>query len=116
MYSLRHPEATIVGSSPEPMVQLLDGRVISRPIAGTRWRGRTEEHDRRLAAELSENPKERAEHVMLVDLARNDIGRVVRFGSLTIDEMMTLERYSHVMHLTSQVSGDLADGRNAVDV
>jgi anthranilate synthase component 1 len=116
MYVVRHPEVTIVGSSPEPMVQLLDGRVISRPIAGTRSRGRTEEHDRRLAAELSENPKERAEHVMLVDLARNDVGRVVRFGTERVDELMTLERYSHVMHLTSQVSGELVDGANPVDV
>ena len=116
MYVLRHPEVTLVGSSPEPMVQLLDGRVISRPIAGTRFRGRTPEHDRRLAAELGENPKERAEHVMLVDLARNDVGRVVRFGTERMDELMTLERYSHVMHLTSQVSGDLAEGRSAVDV
>jgi anthranilate synthase component I len=116
MYVVRHPEVTIVGSSPEPMVQLLDGRVISRPIAGTRYRGRTEEHDRRLAAELSENPKERAEHVMLVDLARNDVGRVVRFGTERVDELMTLERYSHVMHLTSQVSGELVDGANPVDV
>ena len=81
MYFVRHPEVTLVGSSPEPMVQLLDGRVISRPIAGTRYRGRTEEHDRRMAAELTENPKERAEHVMLVDLARNDVGRVVKFGT-----------------------------------
>ena len=116
MYVLRHPEVTLVGSSPEPMVQVRDGRVIIRPIAGTRFRGRNEEHDRRLAAELLENPKERAEHVMLVDLARNDIGRVVEFGSVTVDELMTLERYSHVMHLTSQVSGDLVDGRNPVDV
>jgi anthranilate synthase component 1 len=116
MYFLRHDEATLVGSSPEPMVQLLGGRVISRPIAGTRYRGTTEEHDRRLAADLSEDPKERAEHVMLVDLARNDVGRVVRFGTEQVDELMTLERYSHVMHLTSQVSGELADGRNAVDV
>ncbi len=116
MYFLRHPEATIVGSSPEPMVQLLDGRVISRPIAGTRRRGRTEEHDRRMAAELSEHPKERAEHVMLVDLARNDVGRVVSFGSEHVDELMTLECYSHVMHLTSQVSGDLVPGKGPVDV
>jgi len=116
MYVVRHPEATLVGSSPEPMVQVIDGRVIIRPIAGTRFRGRTEEHDRRLAAELSENPKERAEHVMLVDLARNDIGRVVRFGTEQVEELMTLERYSHVMHLTSQVAGDLTEGRNAVDV
>jgi len=116
MYFLRHAEATIVGSSPEPMVQLLDGRVISRPIAGTRRRGRNDEHDKRLAAELVEHPKERAEHVMLVDLARNDVGRVVRYGTERVEELMTLERYSHVMHLTSQVAGDLADGKGPVDV
>ncbi len=116
MYFLRHEEATIVGSSPEPMVQVTGGRVISRPIAGTRFRGRTEEHDRRMAAELSEDPKERAEHVMLVDLGRNDVGRVVTFGTEQVDELMMLERYSHVMHLTSQVSGELAPGRSAVDV
>ena len=81
MYFLRHPEITIVGSSPEPMVQLLDGKVISRPIAGTRRRGRTDEDDRRMAGELRENPKEVAEHIMLVDLARNDVGRVARFGT-----------------------------------
>ena len=98
------------------MVQLLDGRVISRPIAGTRRRGRTEADDRRMAAELSEHPKERAEHVMLVDLARNDVGRVVTFGTERMEELMVLERYSHVMHLTSQVAGDLREGANAVDV
>jgi anthranilate synthase component 1 len=116
MYFLRHPEITIVGSSPEPMVQLIDGRVISRPIAGTRRRGRTDEDDRRLAGELRENPKEVAEHVMLVDLARNDVGRIARFGTMHVDELMTLERYSHVMHLTSQVSGELVAGRGAIDV
>jgi anthranilate synthase component 1 len=116
MYFVRHPELTIVGSSPEPMVQLLDRRVISRPIAGTRRRGRTDEDDRRMAAELSEHPKERAEHVMLVDLARNDVGRVAKFGSMQVDELMTLERYSHVMHLTSQVSGDLKDDLGPIDV
>jgi anthranilate synthase component 1 len=116
MYFLRHPEITIVGSSPEPMIQLLDGKVVSRPIAGTRRRGRSDEDDRRLAAELRENPKEVAEHVMLVDLARNDVGRVARFGSMHVDELMTLERYSHVMHLTSQVSGDLVAGRGPIDV
>jgi anthranilate synthase component 1 len=116
MYFLRHPEVTIVGSSPEPMVQLLDRKVISRPIAGTRKRGSTDEHDRRMAAELVEHPKERAEHVMLVDLARNDVGRVARFGSVHVDELMTLERYSHVMHLTSQVSGDLVDALGPIDV
>jgi anthranilate synthase component I len=116
MYFLRHPELCVVGSSPEPMVQLLDGRVISRPIAGTRRRGRNDEHDRRLAAELAEHPKERAEHVMLVDLARNDVGRVVRYATERVDELMTLERYSHVMHLTSQVSGRLREGLGPVDV
>jgi anthranilate synthase component 1 len=116
MYFLRHPELCVVGSSPEPMVQLQGGRVISRPIAGTRRRGRTDEHDRRMAAELSEHPKERAEHVMLVDLARNDVGRVVDYGTETVDELMTLERYSHVMHLTSQVSGRLRQGLGPIDV
>jgi len=116
MYFVRQPGVTLVGSSPEPMVQLLDGTVISRPIAGTRRRGRTEEEDRRLGAELREHPKELAEHVMLVDLARNDVGRVVEFGTEQVDEMMTLERYSHVMHLTSQVSGRLRDGKTAIDV
>lgn len=116
MYFLRHPDVTLVGSSPEPMVQVLDGRVISRPIAGTRKRGTTEEHDRKLAAELKEHPKEIAEHIMLVDLARNDVGRVVEFGSVHVDELLTLERYSHVMHLTSQVSGDLVADKSPVDV
>ena len=115
-YFLRYPEITVVGASPEPMVQLRDGRVTSRPIAGTRPRGGTEEEDRRLGAELREHPKEIAEHVMLLDLARNDVGRVVAFGTEQVDEQMVLERYSHVMHLTSQVSGELADGRTPVDV
>ena len=116
MYFLRPPEVTIVGSSPEPLVQLVDGKVISRPIAGTRRRGRTDDDDRRMAGELKENPKEIAEHVMLVDLARNDVGRVARFGTMHVDELMTLERYSHVMHLTSQVSGELVEGKDAIDV
>jgi anthranilate synthase component 1 len=116
MYYLKHPDITIVGSSPEPMVQLLGGKVISRPIAGTRKRGRDDDHDRRLAGELRENPKEVAEHIMLVDLARNDVGRVARFGTVHVDELMTLERYSHVMHLTSQVSGDLVEGLGPIDV
>ncbi len=116
MYFLRHPELCVVGSSPEPMVQLIGGRVISRPIAGTRRRGRSDDHDRRLAAELIEHPKERAEHVMLVDLARNDVGRVVDYGTEQVDELMTLERYSHVMHLTSQVSGRLRQGLGPIDV
>ncbi|MCY4664401.1 MAG: anthranilate synthase component I [Acidimicrobiaceae bacterium] len=116
MYFLRHDGLEVVGGSPEPMLQLPNGKVISRPIAGTRRRGRTDAEDRRLAAELAEHPKEVAEHVMLVDLARNDVGRVVEFGSLNLDEMMTLERYSHVMHLTSQVSGRLSPSATPIDV
>ena len=116
MYFLRHPDITIVGSSPEPMVQVLGTKVISRPIAGTRRRGRTDDDDRKMAGELKENPKEVAEHIMLVDLARNDVGRVARFGTVHVDELMTLERYSHVMHLTSQVTGVLVDGRSPIDV
>jgi anthranilate synthase component 1 len=116
MYFVRQPGVTLVGSSPEPLVKLLDGTVISRPIAGTRRRGRTDEEDRRMAAELIEHPKEIAEHIMLVDLARNDVGRVVEFGSVHVDEMMTLERYSHVMHMTSQVSGRLRPDKSAIDV
>ena len=116
MYFVRHPSVTVVGSSPEPMVQLLDGRVVSRPIAGTRRRGLTEEEDRRLGGELREHPKEVAEHIMLVDLARNDVGRVVEFGTCKVEELMTLEHFSHVMHLTSQVSGTLRAGLGPIDV
>ena len=116
MFFLRQGGVSVVGASPEPMVQLLEGRVVSRPIAGTRRRGANEEDDRKLESELVENPKELAEHVMLVDLARNDVGRIVRFGSERVDELMTVERYSHVMHLTSEVSGELVAGRGPVDV
>ncbi|HLM64446.1 MAG TPA: chorismate-binding protein [Acidimicrobiales bacterium] len=116
MYFVRQPGLTLVGASPEPLVRVVDGRVISRPIAGTRRRGETDAEDARLAGELREHPKELAEHVMLVDLARNDVGRIVRFGTEQVDEYMTLERYSHVMHLTSQVSGELVEGRSAIDV
>jgi anthranilate synthase component 1 len=116
LYFLRTDHGTVVGSSPEPMVRLRDGVVTSRPIAGTRPRGAGDTEDRRLAAELVEHPKEVAEHVMLVDLARNDVGRVVSFGTQRLDEFMVLERYSHVMHLTSQVSGELRDGLGPIDV
>jgi len=116
MYFVRTPEVTLAGSSPEPLVTLRDGRVTSRPIAGTRRRGRDAAEEARMGAELLADPKERAEHVMLVDLARNDVGRVVRFGTETVDEMMALELYSHVMHLTSQVSGELVEGATAIDV
>ena len=116
MYFVRTPHVSLAGASPEPLVKIEAGRVISRPIAGTRRRGKTEAEDRSLGAELAEDPKERAEHVMLVDLARNDVGRVIEYGSLEIDELMNLEHYSHVMHLTSQVSGQLRDGLGPVDV
>jgi anthranilate synthase component I len=116
LYFLRFPELTVVGASPEPMVRLRDGKVISRPIAGSRPRGENEQHDRMLEGELAEDPKELAEHIMLVDLARNDVGRVVRFGTEKVDELMTIERYSHIMHITSQVSGELAEGKGPIDV
>jgi anthranilate synthase component 1 len=116
MFFLRQGGVAVVGASPEPLVQLLGGRVVSRPIAGTRRRGDSEEEDRRLEAELVEHPKEVAEHIMLVDLARNDVGRVVAFNTEHVDELMTVERYSHVMHLTSQVSGELVAGKGPIDV
>jgi len=116
LYYLKSEECTVVGSSPEPMVRLRDGVVVSRPIAGTRPRGDTDAEDRRLAAELVEHPKEVAEHIMLVDLARNDVGRVVKYGTERVEELMTLERYSHVMHLTSQVTGRLAASLGPIDV
>ncbi|CAN5524354.1 anthranilate synthase component I [soil metagenome] len=116
MYFLRHASVTIAGSSPEPLVQVRGRKVISRPIAGTRRRGRDDDDDRRMAGELREHPKEIAEHIMLVDLARNDVGRVAKFGSMHVDELMSLERYSHVMHLTSQVSGELLAGKTPIDV
>jgi anthranilate synthase component I len=116
MYFVRHPEITIAGSSPEPMVRVNGSKVTSRPIAGTRRRGATDADDRRMAGELREDPKEVAEHIMLVDLARNDVGRIAKFGTVSVDELMTLERYSHVMHLTSEVSGELIDGKTPIDV
>jgi anthranilate synthase component I len=116
LYFLRFPQVTVVGASPEPMVRLRDGTVTSRPIAGSRPRGKTDAEDLRLEGELTEDPKEVAEHVMLVDLARNDVGRVVRFGTEVVEERMVVERYSHIMHLTSQVSGRLAEGKGPIDV
>ncbi|HXT56996.1 MAG TPA: anthranilate synthase component I [Pirellulales bacterium] len=115
MFYLRTPEVTLVGSSPEILVRVVDGRVTVRPLAGTRRRGETEEEDRRLAEELLADPKERAEHVMLVDLGRNDVGRVARYGTVELSDVMTVERYSHVMHITSNVTGRLAPGRDAFD-
>lgn len=116
MTFLRHRRITLAGASPELMTRVRDGRVYSRPIAGTRPRGSTPEEDHRLAAELLADPKERAEHVMLIDLARNDVGRVCEFGSVEVDDLMEIERYSHVMHIVSQVSGSLRPGVSGVDV
>jgi len=115
MFYLRTPTVTLVGSSPEVMVRVIDGSITVRPLAGTRKRGRDEHEDRLLAEELLADPKERAEHVMLVDLGRNDVGRVARFGSVELSDVMCIERYSHVMHITSNVTGELADGRDAFD-
>lgn len=115
MFLLEVPETTLIGSSPEIMVRVEDGEVTIRPLAGTRRRGATEEEDRRLAAELLADPKERAEHVMLVDLARNDLGRVSQYGSVAISDVMQVERYSHVMHITSNARGRLAPGKSALD-
>ncbi|GAB6165642.1 anthranilate synthase component I [Thermostilla marina] len=115
MFYQRSPSVTLVGSSPEIMVRVVDGHVTTRPLAGTRRRGASEEEDQRLAEELLADPKERAEHVMLVDLGRNDIGRVSRFRSVELTDVMTIERYSHVMHITSNVNGVLAPGKTAFD-
>jgi len=115
MFFLRTPQCTLVGSSPEIMVRVVDGKVTVRPLAGTRRRGRTEEEDQQLAEELLADPKERAEHVMLVDLGRNDVGRVAQYGSVEISDVMVIERYSHVMHITSNVTGQLTDDRDAFD-
>lgn len=106
----------VVGASPEILVRLEDGEITVRPIAGTRKRGRNEKEDRALAEELQNDPKERAEHVMLIDLARNDIGRVAIPGTVKTTEQMIVERYSHVMHLVSHVIGKIKPGLNAIDV
>ncbi len=109
-------EFALVGSSPEVHVRAINGRVEIRPIAGTRRRGATLEDDEANAKDLLADPKERAEHLMLVDLARNDVGRIAKFGSVRVTDFMTIERYSHVMHIVSHVVGDLRDDRNAYDV
>jgi anthranilate synthase component 1 len=116
MYFLDLEEFQIVGSSPEILTRLEDGVVTVRPIAGTRRRGYTEEEDRALEAELLADPKELAEHLMLIDLGRNDTGRVAKIGSVELTEKMIVERYSHVMHIVSNVTGELCDGMSAIDV
>ncbi|MGD0144085.1 MAG: anthranilate synthase component I [Rhizomicrobium sp.] len=115
LYHLAFPGFAIVGSSPEILVRLRDGMVTIRPIAGTRRRGATPEDDARLAEELMADPKERAEHLMLLDLGRNDVGRVAETGSVKVTDSFFIERYSHVMHLVSNVEGKLRKGLDAID-
>jgi anthranilate synthase component 1 len=115
MYFIRMGGVSVVGSSPEMLVRVEGSRVETHPIAGTRPRGRNDEEDMRLGEELKRNEKERAEHVMLVDLGRNDVGRVCKYGSVRVPQFMGLERFSHVMHLTSIVEGQLADDRDRLD-
>ncbi|MEV0717689.1 anthranilate synthase component I [Asanoa sp. NPDC050611] len=115
MYLLRFDDFDIVGSSPEAHLKVTEGRALLHPIAGTRPRGRTPRHDNELATELLADPKERAEHVMLVDLGRNDLGRVCVPGTVEVPEFATIERYSHVMHIVSTVVGQLRDDRTAFD-
>ena len=116
LYFLELDGVTLVGSSPELLVRVEDGVVTVRPIAGTRPRGATPEDDARLSGELAADEKELAEHRMLVDLGRNDVGRVARPGTVRVSELMAVERYSHVMHLVSRVEGDLRDGMSVLDV
>ena len=116
LYFLELDGLTLAGTSPEVLVRVEDGTVTVRPIAGTRPRGSSPDEDRELAEELAADEKELAEHRMLVDLGRNDVGRVATFGSVTVPELMVVERYSHVMHLVSQVEGKLREGLSAVDV
>ncbi len=116
MFFVRHEDVSIVGSSPELMVRARNGTATSRPIAGTRPRGKTVAEDEQFERDLLADPKERAEHVMLIDLARNDLGRVCEFGSVNVDDLMVIERYSHVMHIVSGVSGTLRPEVGPIDV
>jgi anthranilate synthase component 1 len=114
LFFFNHGDFQIVGASPEIMVRVRDGKVTIRPIAGTRPRGKTPEEDKALEAELLADPKERAEHLMLLDLGRNDVGRVAKIGTVDPNEQFTVERYSHVMHIVSNVDGELADDQDAL--
>jgi anthranilate synthase component 1 len=116
MFYLNFGEVRLIGASPEVLVRLTDGRIHLRPIAGTRRRGRSAEEDLALERELMADPKERAEHVMLVDLGRNDVGRVAAPGSVKVPRLMEVERYSHVMHIVSAVEGQLRNGLDSFDV
>lgn len=116
LFFLKTGETILIGSSPEALVRLEDEVVELRPIAGTRRRGRTEQEDRKMADELLQDPKEKAEHVMLVDLGRNDLGRIARTGSVQVNQLMAVERYSHVMHLVSHIQALLETDKDAFDV
>jgi anthranilate synthase component 1 len=116
LFFLKLEDLILIGSSPEVMVRLEEGLVELKPIAGTRRRGKNEQEDRVLSDELLEDPKERAEHVMLVDLGRNDLGRIARIGSVQVNQLMVVERYSHVMHLVSNIQAQLAPGKDCFDV
>lgn len=116
MFLLQFGDFELIGASPEIMVSLHDGSARVRPIAGTRWRGQSEEEDQRLADELIKDEKERAEHIMLVDLGRNDIGRVAKYGSVKVNDLMVIEKYSHVMHIVSDVTGELREDLDAYDL
>ena len=115
MFTLRTPQRTLVGSSPEIMVRVVDGQVTVRPLGRHTRRRRDRRRGRRLAEEAVGDPKERAEHVMLVDLGRNDVGRVARYRNRRASDVMVIERYSHVMHITSNVTGELAQGKDCFD-
>jgi anthranilate synthase component 1 len=116
MYYLNYDDMKLIGTSPEILVTEDRGVVTTRPIAGTRRRGKTEEEDKALEIELLADEKERAEHIMLVDLGRNDLGRVCKYGTVEVDQLMVIERYSHVMHIVSNVRGELAEGKDQFDV
>ncbi len=115
-FYIHFPEVTLIGSSPELLVKSTDNELLLRPIAGTRHRGATDEEDKALAVEMIEDPKERAEHVMLVDLGRNDLGRIATTGSVKVTRFMDVERFSHVMHLTSTITADLLPEKDGFDV
>jgi anthranilate synthase component 1 len=115
MFFLSSPECVLVGSSPEIMCRVEEGVITNRPLAGTRGRGATDAEDKALEADLLADPKERAEHIMLVDLGRNDVGRAAELGSVRVNDVMTVERYSHVMHIVSNVTGKLAADKTVFD-
>ena len=116
MFYLNFGEIKLIGASPEVLVRLTDGKIELRPIAGTRPRGEQPEKDKELERDLMADPKERAEHIMLVDLGRNDVGKVAVPGSVTVPRFMEVERYSHVMHIVSKVEGRLKQGLDSFDL